>query len=57
MPCTACGNKGGINVGSKKPSILILGQPRQQTVRRTVQRPRGLLLNVSSRKRFILGRR
>jgi len=58
MPCTACGNKGGITVGSKKPSTLILGQARQQTVRRTVvQRPRGLLLNVSSRKRFILGRR
>jgi len=50
MPCTACGNNGGITVGSKKPSTLILGQARQQTVRRTVvQRPRGLLLNVSSR--------
>tara|TARA_Y100000996_G_C22525529_1_gene644268 strand:- start:1245 stop:1421 length:177 start_codon:yes stop_codon:yes gene_type:complete len=58
MPCAACGNKGGMNVGSSKPSTLILGQSRQQTVRRTfVQRPRGLILNVSSRKRFILGRR
>jgi len=58
MPCAACGNKGGMNVGSSKPSTLILGQARQQTVKRTfVQRPRGLILNVSSRKRFILGRR
>jgi len=57
MPCAACGNK-GVNVGSKKSSTLVLGQARQQTVRRTfVQRPRGLILNVSSRKRFILGRR
>ena len=57
MPCAACGNK-GVNVGSKKSSTLVLGQARQQTVKRTfVQRPRGLILNVSSRKRFILGRR
>ena len=58
MPCAACGNKGGMNVGSSKPSTLILGQARKQAVKRTfVQRPRGLILNVSSRKRFILGRR
>ena len=57
MPCAACGNKGA-NAGSKKSSTLVLGQARQQTVRRAfVQRPRGLILNVSSRKRFILGRR
>jgi hypothetical protein len=57
MPCTACGNK-GLNVDSKKPSTMILGQQRQQTVRRTVvQKPRGLILNVASKRRFILGRR
>ena len=53
MPCAACGNKGGMNVGSSKPSTLILGQSRQQTVRRTfVQRPRGLILNVSKKDLF-----
>ena len=58
MPCAACGNKGGLNVGSSRPSTFMLGQARQQTVKKTfVQRPRGLILNVSSRKRFILGRR
>ena len=56
MPCTACG-KNGLNVESKKPSTMILGQQRQQTVRRTVQKPRGLILNVASKRRFILGRR
>ena len=57
MPCAACGNK-GVNMGSKKSSTLVLVQARQQTVRRAfVQRPRRLILNVSSRKRFILGRR
>jgi hypothetical protein len=56
MPCTACGNK-GLNVGSKKPSAMILGQQRQQTERRTVQKPRGVILNVANKRRFILGRR
>jgi len=58
MPCTTCGNQ-GLNVGSKKPSAMILGQHRQQTVRRTVvQRPRGLRLNVvRNPKTFLLGRR
>ena len=42
MPCAACGNK-GVNVGSKKSSTLVLGQARQQTLRITVQRPRGLI--------------
>ena len=56
MPCTACGNKGS-NVGSKKQSAMILSQQRQQTVRRTVQKPRGSILNVASKRRFILGRR
>lgn len=58
MPCTACGNK-GINVGFKKPSAMILGQQRQQTVRKPfVQRPTGLRLNVSRKtKTFLLGRK
>ncbi len=58
MPCAACGNKGGLNGGSSKPSAIILGRQRQQMVRRTViQRPRGLILNVASKRRFILGHR
>ena len=57
MPCAACGNK-GMNVGIKKPSAMILGQQRQQTVRKTfVQRPTGLRLHVSrNTKTFLLGR-
>jgi|TARA_B100002019_G_C20903348_1_gene419190 hypothetical protein len=57
MPCTACGNK-GLVVGSKKPSTMILGNQRQNMQKRTiVKRPRGLVLNVSKNRTFILGRR
>ena len=57
MPCTACG-KGGLNVGSKKPSAMVLGRNRGVTVRKNVvQKPRGLILTVSKNKTFLLGRR
>ena len=58
MPCTACGNK-GMHVGFKKSSAMILGQQRQQTVRKSFgQSPTGLRLNVSRKtKTFLLGRR
>ena len=55
MPCTACG-KGGLNIGSKKPSAMILG--RNKTVRKNiVQKPRGRILNISKNKTFLLGKR
>jgi len=57
MPCTACG-KGGLNVGSKRPSAMVLGRNRGVTVRKNVvQKPRGLILTVSKNKTFLLGRR
>jgi len=52
MPCTACGKNGS---NTTKPKSMILGMQRKRTVR-TVQRPRGLILNIKN-KTFLLGRR
>ena len=56
MPCAACG-KGRLNVGSKKPSVMILGKNRSAK-KKFVQKPRkSIILNVSKPKTFLLGKR